>query len=189
MAIPKEIKSKVIKIESVKWQELKQLQTDNFKELTKENYEKLKASLINNNFIMAFTIWEDKAGAKYIIDGVHRFKTLQLLKKEKYKVPEKLPAIFIDCKDKKEAVKYIYIYSSKYADITETGFSDMINKYKFDIQDLTNEIRFTEIDLSYINNDININDMFDEPDEKYVPPEKEKEIIECPKCKHKFTTK
>ncbi len=174
--ILKEIKSKVTKIESVKWQELKQLQTDNFKELTKENYEKLKASLINNNFVMAFTIWEDKAGAKYIIDGVHRFKTLQLLKKENYKVPDNLPAIFIDCKDKKEAVKILLLYSSQYAVATDTGMSDLINLYQLDINKLINEIQIPDLSICENQNDIFLNyDKIDVEDEEKNNDKKDKD--------------
>lgn len=96
------IENRVIKTELVEWQTLIPLQPKNFKELTKANYEKLKQSILKNNFVMTFTAWDSGKGT-YIIDGVHRYKVLDLLESEGVDVPKKLPCTFIKCKDKKEA--------------------------------------------------------------------------------------
>jgi hypothetical protein len=56
------IENKIIKTELFKWRDLIPLQPKNFKELSKANYEKLKTSIINNNFVMSFTVWDSGAG-------------------------------------------------------------------------------------------------------------------------------
>ena len=101
-----EIRNRVLKTELVEWRKLVELQPKNFKELGKINYEKLKQSILKENFVMSFTVWQDKETI-YIIDGHHRYKVLDLLEKEGVSVPKKLPCTFIECKDKKEASKLV----------------------------------------------------------------------------------
>jgi len=140
------IENKVLKTELVRWRELKPLQPDGFKELTKENYEKLRQSIINNNFVMTFSVWDSGDGI-YIIDGVHRYKVLDLLEKDGYNIPEKLSCTFIDCKDKKEASKLVLIYSSVYAKPQEDGLYEFLNTSGFDFNEIKNEIDLPDLDL------------------------------------------
>jgi hypothetical protein len=174
------IENKIIKTELVEWKKLIPLQPKNFKDLSKVNYEKLKHSIINNNFVMTFTVWESN-NEIFIIDGVHRFKVLSLLESENFDIPEKLPATFIECGNKKEASKLVLIYSSIYAKVSETGMTDFLNDYNLDISNLALEISIPEIDLSY----------FDNPDFKPASINEqgkldEKQKVKCPNCGEEF---
>lgn len=146
-----EIKNKILKSELVNWKELVPLQPDNFKELTGEAYLRLKQSILKNNFVMSFTIW-DSGKEKFLIDGVHRFKVLTLLEEEGYSVPDLLPCTFIDCKDKKEAIKLVLIYSSIYAKVQEDGLYELLSLSGINFDDIKMEIDIPDIDLSKYDN-------------------------------------
>jgi len=158
------IKNKILKTELVNWQELSFLQNNNFKELKKDDWQKLRNSIIKNNFVQVFNVWQD--GEKlYCLDGYHRIKVLNELKKEGYNIPEKLPANFIDCKDKKEASKLVLTYSSVYAKITDDGLYEFISNNELDFDDLKIDVNIPEIDLDYF-------------EKGYFDKEKTKEIEE-----------
>ena len=171
-----EIKNKILKIEAINWNGLKPLQPAGFKEISEKNFTKLKESIIKNNFAMPFTVWKN-GDEIFIIDGTHRYKALQELKKEGYKIPDKLPAVFIDCKDKREASKLVIIYSSIYANVTEQGLYGFLNLEGFNIDDIKTEIEIPgfNLDIDIFSGDIN--DFFEDSNVE----KKEKEVI-CPFC-------
>ena len=118
-----EVKSRILKTENVRWKELKVIQPAGFKDLSKESYAKLRQSIVNNNFIDPFKVWENCEDL-YVIDGVHRIKVLNELEKEGHTVSQEFPASFIDCKDRKEAAKLVLVYSSIYARIQEDSLME-----------------------------------------------------------------
>lgn len=182
MLISTEIKNRVLKTELVEWRKLVELQPKNFKELTTINYEKLKQSILKENFVMSFTVWQSK-DTVYIIDGHHRYKVLDLLEKEGVNVPDKLPCTFIECKDIKEAKKLVLTYSSNYAKVQEEGLYEFLNVNDFDFESLKNEIDIPNIDFEKFESGF-LKD--------YAPENKEKEISElelehkCPKCGYEY---
>ena len=80
------------------------------------------------------TLYDEKQ--RDIIDGVHRYKVLELLENENYKIPAKLPCTFIKCKDKKEASKLVLIYSYIYAKIQDEGLYEFLNIENLDLNEL-----------------------------------------------------
>lgn len=140
-----EIKSRVLKTEPIKWHQLKFLQSDEFKDLTGLDKEKLKKSILNNSFSQPFYVWED-AGTLYCLDGKHRTNILHELSEEGHKVPEILPATFIHCNDQKEAAKLVLQYSSIYARITQTGLLDFLDAFELPYDDVKFEINLPDFD-------------------------------------------
>ncbi len=141
------ITSRVLKTENINWRELAFIQQDNFKELAVEDMEKLKASLVTNNFIQPFYVWEDTDGVRYCLDGKHRTLAQEELIKEGVDVPYSLPATFIDCKDKKEAARLVLIFSSFYAKITQKGLFDFKELYNLDMIELKGMINIPEFSM------------------------------------------
>tara|TARA_R110002051_G_scaffold196058_1_gene263872 strand:- start:866 stop:1513 length:648 start_codon:yes stop_codon:yes gene_type:complete len=129
----KSIKNKVLRSEPVKWEKLTFLQPDNFKELGKKQFERLSNS-IKKGFAQPFFVWQSPEGVIYCLDGFHRRKVLQDLKKKGYKIPVSFPANFIDCADLKEAKKLVLTFSSIYARVTDDGLYNFleINEIEFD---------------------------------------------------------
>lgn len=140
--------SKIIETKLIKWKELKFLQEDTFKELSSEVKEKLKSSIISNNFAQPFYVWECKEeGVIYCLDGKHRTIGLIELIEQGYSVPELLPATFIDCNDKTEAARLVIIYSSIYAKTTHKGLFDFIEMYELEMPELKEMINLPEFDF------------------------------------------
>lgn len=139
------ITSKILKTDDIKWKDLKFLQHDEFKELSNSDKQKLKNSLISNAFVQPFYVWQSSNGDMYCLDGKHRTLLLQELIAEGIEVPEMLPAIFIDCKNKKEASKLILVFSSAYARITHDGFNDFVALYELELPELLEQISIPDL--------------------------------------------
>jgi len=134
-------------MEEVEWRKLKWLQTPGLKEIDKQLLNKLKQSLIKNNFIQAFNIWKEQNNI-WILDGHHRKMAMEELENEGYIIPNKLPAIFIDCKNKQEAAKYVLLYTSQYARILEDGLKNFLIEFNIFDKESLSEIDLPNIELN-----------------------------------------
>lgn len=134
------ITSRVIETKPINWRELKFIQNENFKELTGEAKHKLKASIVSNNFMQPFYVWEDDAGTRWCLDGKHRSILLEELINEGAKVPYELPVTFIQCANKQQASRLVLLFSSQYARITQEGLHDFITLNDLDFADLREQI-------------------------------------------------
>lgn len=153
-----EIKNKIIEYRLVNWRTLKWLQNDTLKDINREALEKLKNSLRKNNFIQPFNLWKDNSGKYWVLDGIHRQKAMMELESDGISIPKNLPANILKCKDKKEAAKYVLLYSSSYAKISEAGLKDFLDINKLLIKELSEEIDLDAINLDslFTNDDNNI---------------------------------
>ena len=143
-----EIHSKVLKTISIDWQKVKWFQNENLKQLSEEGMEKLKRSLKTNGFVMPFHVWEDTAKKeRWILDGHHRQRALEELLSEGVNIPNQLPATFINCKDEKEAAKFVLLYTSQYAKITNVGLDDFMQLYDIELEEFREEIDLPEFSL------------------------------------------
>ena len=158
----KNFDSKITKQEPVKWRELKWLQSSKLKEPGSKGLDKLKNSLKENGFVQPFNVWQDAKGVVWILDGHHREKALKQLEAEGYEIPEMLPANFIDCADRKAAAKMVLVYSSIYAKITNDGLGEFLDDFELDLSDLANEIDLPGISVDHFNEEINLDDFFED---------------------------
>jgi DNA modification methylase len=129
------IESRVIKTESIEWKGLQFIQGEDFKEWVVGGDEKLLLSILKYQFIDPFKVWEHD-GVMYCLDGKHRWMDLKKAIEQGLKVPEKLPATFIECSDIQEAAELLLVYSSAYARITQQGLFDFTEKYDIDIREM-----------------------------------------------------
>ncbi|MEJ7610655.1 MAG: ParB N-terminal domain-containing protein [Ferruginibacter sp.] len=152
------LSSRILKTESVQWRNFEFIQQETFKDLAPGAKEKLRQSIIQNEFAQPFFVWEDPAdGVIYCLDGRHRTLIMEELSDEGYVIPEKLPATFISCSNKKEAAKMVLIYSSMYAKVTETGLFDFAKLYDLDFSSMKETIDLPDMDM------VHIEGMFDSP--------------------------
>lgn len=142
----KEIKSRILKSKPVEWKKFEFLQTESFKELSKEAYQKIKESILRNGFAESFKVWQN--GRKlYCLDGYHRCKVLSDLEREGVRVPAKFHADFLACKNQKEAAKLVLIYSSIYAHITDEGLYEFQHTFDLNFEEIKFEIDLPDFDL------------------------------------------
>lgn len=142
----KSIQSKILKTEPIQWESLQFIQDENFKDWIDSGQEKLIESILKFQFIDPFKVWENN-GQLFCLDGKHRYLDLISIKEKGYKVPELLPATFIDCENQTEAAELVLVYSSAYAKITQQGLFDFVNKYNIDLPELKNTINVPEFSM------------------------------------------
>lgn len=166
------ISSRILKTELINWRELNFIQNDNFKELSEEAKHKLKASIVSNNFMQPFYVWEDENSKKWCLDGKHRTLLLEALINDGIKVPLELPATFIECKSKKDAAKLVLLFSSQYAKVTEIGFSDFIKLNELNLEEFISEIDLPSLDMSFLDPETEEykKEVFSSLKEKFIVP-------------------
>jgi DNA modification methylase len=142
------IESKVLKQGPVLWHDLEFIQEPDFKELSKKDYEKLKQSILQQGFIDPLKVWHDKkSGTLYCLDGKHRQLVLQQLEKDGVEISGKLPAIFINCRDRNHAAQLVLVYSSIYAKITEESLYKFFDVERLKFDDMKLQISIPEIGM------------------------------------------
>lgn len=143
----KGVRSRVLKTEHIAWQDAKWLQNENLKAISEDGLQRLKNSIVSNDFVMPFNVWQDENEVIWILDGHHREKALRSLVAEGVPVPAMLPATFIEAETKHEAAKLVLIYSSIYAKITNEGLSDFLQMYEIPLEEFTDEIDLPEFSM------------------------------------------
>lgn len=181
MAKDRLIEDKIIRTGKVKWRAFEFLQKESFKAIDKEQMDKLKTSIKNNDFPEAFKVWEHD-GKLYCLDGYHRCLALRELAAEGYQVPDTFTGNFIQCKDMKDAAKKVLIYSSMYAHPTPEGLYEFTFDYNLDFSEIKFEIDLPKVDsyqyeMGYVKDE----PMPGEQSQKDAP-----HTIECPHCGHEF---
>ena len=91
----KDVSSRILRYGNVVWQEAIWLQ-GNLKSITDSAIKKLKKSILEQKIIRPFYVWENKKKV-YILDGHHLKLALEKLIEEGVKIPDSLPAIYLDC--------------------------------------------------------------------------------------------
>ena len=125
--------------------DLKELQGD-LKELSEENYSKLKAIILDLGFIAPFFVWNYK-GVKRCIDGHQRLTTLRCMKEEGIKVPAKFPCVEIEAKNLKQAKKMILAVSSNYGTMTTLGLEGFMTGIGMDLEKVAESFSFDAINF------------------------------------------
>ena len=153
----------------------------NLKELSKENYEKLKQEIIKHGFSFPVFVWKND-GKNHVLDGHQRINVLLAMQKEGYTIP-KLPVDWIQAKDKREAKEKILAAVSQYGKITEEGLYEFTNTAGIKFEDFKAftdlpGINFDRYEAGYVNQP--------EPREVDESIADGVEMCKCPKCGHEF---
>ena len=138
---------RILKTDLIDWRLAKPIQDSTLKHLNDVEAEKLRESMVDTGFISPFFVWEN-SGVIYILDGVHRQRELSRLGDEGHAIPDRLPAIFIDCKDRTEACQMVLQYSSDYAKVSQNGFVQFVTKNKLNLNSLNSKINISNISLT-----------------------------------------
>lgn len=158
-----ELRSRIIGLEMIDWQTMDFIQNDNFKVSSKEQYKKVVSSLVNNQFVAPFYVWQDKAGKYWCVDGKRRDTVLRQIQNEggatihdpatgeekfvQITIPAELPALVIEAESKEEAAKLVLLYSSGYGEVTQEGLAKFIKDYDLNFPELKFEISLPEFSM------------------------------------------
>lgn len=156
----------------------------NLKELSKEGYEKLKNSLLINDNIGIFYIWENN-----ILDGHQRVYTLLELKKAGIKMPTKWPCIKVRADSLKQAKKFVLQYTSQHGKITKDGLYEFIHMADLTVEfdALKYEIELPSIDLGKFEEEYYLDNEPGGGDGDIDSEDEGKELkSKCPECGHEW---
>jgi len=134
----------------------------NLKELSKENYEKLKSRILQRGFSFPLFIWKDK-GTNWLLDGTHRKLVLTKLKEEGYEIPP-LPVAFIEAGDLREAKSKILEVSSSYAKFTVEGLEEFA--VDLDMEEVAPMLELPDFDINKFMFPINELDSVDDGEDR-----------------------
>lgn len=116
MAKQQEIRNLILKMEDIDWRNILPLQPDDIKINLRDD--EIEESIRDVGFGNPFVVWEHKKKL-YSIDGVQRKR---LLDQRFDNVPDKLPAIFVDAKDKEDAIIVLLkVFNKKESKIKRTS--------------------------------------------------------------------
>jgi len=149
----------------------------NLKDLSLENYSRLKREITQLGFSEPISIWEH--GKKsYILNGHQRLRVLRKMRDEGATVPD-IPVTIVQAKTIKEAKKKVLALTSQFGEMTNQGLYEFMSEadLAFDV-DIKDHFRFPEIDLEKFEDEF-----FKQPDpEKEALEDEVPEVVE-PVCK------
>lgn len=208
MATPKPVKIAVETGKPLNIEDFHELQGD-LKELSDENYQKMKNEILETGFAFVIHVWfNPKTKKHYLVDGHQRVKTLKKMIEEGHKVEGQIPVALVQAKNLKEAKRRVLQGISQYGQVTLQGLHDFIGDTELNIDQV-----LSSFDIPNIKDD-DIKAMFEvsqsdqtligegsmpiaEPD-KVKPPKGGAEIDpaefesfenECPRCGFSFDGK
>jgi hypothetical protein len=149
------------------------------KQLTKENYNKLRKQILELGFSEPMSVWKSPEDKWMILNAHQRHRVLtELRRAEGYHIP-KIPCSIVEASSEYEAKKKVLALTSQFGEITSQGLFEFASLNNIDLPTLE-DFRFPEIDMDIFKKDFF--DGFAEPEPKGEPEEKEIELKTCPHC-------
>ena len=148
------------------------------KDLTAQNYSKLKKVLEKRGFEYPIYIWKNN-GKNYLMDGHGRQRVML---KEGWDL--EVPYFEIQAKDEQEAAEKLLEITSQYQTTTQEGLDNYIATYKLNEAEVYEATSFDATRFYQNDTEERIND------NKEVNPESllSDGTVECPRCKFEFET-
>jgi hypothetical protein len=127
---------------------IKELQGQ-LKSLSTENYEKLKALIIDLGFSFPIEVAIVDGKPLGVIDGHQRLRTIRnMVEKEGWKLPDnRLPVCWKYCKDRKEAGKAILAAVSQFGKVVEDGLYQFTHDFKIGAEELKTDFDLPDFDM------------------------------------------
>jgi hypothetical protein len=151
------------------------------KELSKENYEKLKNSILRNGFISPFFIWKNKQDVYEIKDGHQRRLTVIAMIEEGHNLPDLFPCVEIIADSAEEASRILLMLTSQFGKVTKQGLYEYMHDNQINVDELfdfnLDAFPMESFKLEYFE-EINTDNQLDDVENT---DKKEKQTI-CPNC-------
>jgi len=126
------MKNNIIKSELYEWRKIKDLQPKGFKTSLRDDV--LKKTFEKHGISHSFSVWQDKNGDVYCIDGHQRKRVLEELSNEGIEIPELLMCEFIKAENKKQASEIlIEVFNQKHSEMDFFEFEKFVDDFNLDI--------------------------------------------------------
>lgn len=119
------------------------------KDLSKENYERMKLNLLELGFSEPMIVWDSPTGLM-ILNGHQRHRVMTQMKAEGFKIPQ-IPCVIVKAKDETEAKKKVLALTSQYGEITKEGLYEFITNAGIDFKSLEKAFHFPDINFETFN--------------------------------------
>lgn len=169
---------------TLQYRQLTPLQ-DNMKNLTEENYARLKKQILELGFSEPISVWKDDgANMLYVLNGHQRLRTIKhMVEQESYSCPA-LPVNWVTARDIKEARKKVFALGSQYGEVDGQGLAEFMQLAEVDLPELRDSFNFPELDMP----------AFEAEHFGEKPPSKpgrqkgpaKTKTVSCPSCQHEF---
>jgi hypothetical protein len=130
----------------IPWQKLTPLQ-GNLKDLTKENFQKLKNEIIQEGFTDPINAWMDENGVWWILDGHQRLRVVKVMVEEEGWICPPLPVAEVFANTLAEAKKKLLGLASQYGEVTSEGLFEFAQAAKIDLEELAGRYALPGIDF------------------------------------------
>jgi hypothetical protein len=117
----------------------------NLKDLSVENYEKLKRQILKLGFSEPISVWKNEEKL-FALNGHQRLRTLRTMREEGFVIP-KIPVNIVQAKDIKQAKEKVLSLTSQYGQITDQGLYEFLHEADLDFNFIKDDLRFPEIDF------------------------------------------
>lgn len=135
------MKDRIKELRQVKWREIHPLQPDNAKVIM--NFAHIEKSIKKHGFSMPFFGWENE-GEIYCVDGHSRLEVLNNMDN----VPETLPVLLIDAKNRQEAVEIlIEVFNQKSNPFDLEVLEEWINIEQVNVNVESINVKVEEIEI------------------------------------------
>lgn len=146
------MKNNIIKSELYEWRKIKDLQPKGFKTSLRDDV--LETTFKKYGVSRSFSVWQDKKGDVYCIDGHQRKRILEKLSSEDIEVPELLMCEFIEAENKKQASEIlIEVFNQKHSEIDFFEFKKFADETALEI-DLDLDDLMLKFEEEIINEDV-----------------------------------
>lgn len=148
----------------------------NLKNLSRENYKKLRQSILDLGFSAPCFVWKSPDGEWKVIDSHQRIRVLTEMKRaEGFHIPP-LPCAIVEASTEQEAKKKILAITSSYGTVTDEGLFEFLSLNNIKLEHL-DSLNFHEIDMDSFKQNF-----FDAPVEGQTEDDEVPEVSE-PKVK------
>lgn len=117
----------------------------NLKDLSDENYAKLKGEILTLGFSEPFSVWKND-GKLYLLNGHQRHRVITKMISEGYRCPE-LPISVIEADSFEEARRKVLALTSQYGQITGQGLYEFAMDSGLTPEEIKERFRFPELNL------------------------------------------
>ncbi len=114
------------------------------KDLSEENYEKLKKEIIELGFSEPISVWIDPEGQAKLLNGHQRTRVLHKMRDDGWVIPP-LPVSIVEAESHQQAMKKILSLTSQYGEITKDGLYKFMNEAQLSMDEVAASFRFPEI--------------------------------------------
>lgn len=131
---------------TVSLNEIEPIQGD-LKNLSKENFEKLKLKIIKHGYTAPFFLWKDPSKKKWsILDGTQRDRVLIEMQKDGYDIPP-LPYVEVFANTLAEAKRILLTYVSQFGKVDPQGLYQYSIEGEFSSDEL-DEYAIPDVDMA-----------------------------------------